>query len=57
MSRGVPWTIDPEAWTIVDGKHYLNYLKSGASFAGDPEPAIESADANWQRLLHEDQRF
>lgn len=53
MARGVLWTIDPEAWAIVEGKLYLSFLRSGiADFAEDPEPIIERADANWERLGH-----
>lgn len=54
MSRGVLWTIDPEAWAIVEGRLYLNYRKAAIEgFVENPGPVIEQADANWQRLQEE----
>lgn len=51
MARGILWTIDPEAWAIVDGKLYLNFRKSGIErFKEDPAPEIEKADAHWKEL-------
>lgn len=51
MANGILWSVDPEAWAIVDGKLYLNYLKSGIErFKKNPEPEIAAADANWERL-------
>lgn len=51
MAAGRLWTIDPEAWAIVDGKLYLNFLQSGiASFVQNPEPMIERADAHWTTI-------
>jgi hypothetical protein len=39
VSRGYTADIDPEAWTIVDGKLYLNYSRKG--------------DGNWPGVLEE----
>ena len=41
--------IDPEAWSIIKGKLYLNYAKSVTSdFEENSDELIEQADANWQ---------
>lgn len=51
MARGVLWTIDPEAWAIVDGRLYLNFRKEGIErFKKNPEPEIRKADAHWEEL-------
>lgn len=51
MALGWKAPIDPEAWTIVDGRLFLNYSKSGSDeFAQDPEPKIADADQNWEVL-------
>jgi YHS domain-containing protein len=40
--------IDPEAWSIVNGKLYLNYSKAAnAVLAEDAPNLIAKADANW----------
>jgi hypothetical protein len=55
MALGRLWTIDPEAWAIVDDRLYLNFRKSGRDeFVEDPEPYIERADANWAKLNQAD---
>lgn len=51
MAQGVRWVVDPQAWAIVDGRLYLNFLKSGRDrLVADPEPYIRKADANWKSL-------
>lgn len=51
VSQGYVHTVDPEAWTIVDGKLYLNYSKSiQAGWRRDRASAIARADANWPKL-------
>ena len=40
--------IDPEAWSVINGKLYLNYAKSVTKdFEKDSEALIAKADANW----------
>jgi hypothetical protein len=52
VSQGYTAGIDPEAWTIVDGKLYLNYDREVQErWAADREANIRSADANWPQLL------
>ncbi len=54
VSQGYTADIDPEAWTIVEGRLYLNYSKSvQARWAADMEARIRQADANWPKLLAE----
>lgn len=44
--------IDPEAWTIVDDRLYLNYSrKIQRRWSQDITGRIARADANWPRLL------
>ncbi len=44
-------TIDPKAWSIRDGKLYLNYSKVvRARWALDKNGNIEAADQNWPGL-------
>ncbi len=44
-------TIDPDAWSIKDGKLYLNYSKLvRARWALDKDGNIEAADKNWPGL-------
>lgn len=43
--------IDPDAWTIVEGKLYLNYSRSvQRRWEGDIPGNISRADANWPRI-------
>ena len=43
---------DPEAWTIHQGKLYLNYNKSVRStWQSNRDPNINKADKNWPELL------
>jgi YHS domain-containing protein len=44
--------VDPEAWTIHDGKLYLNYdTKVRAKWLANRDAFIAQADANWPRLV------
>ena len=48
VSKGYTAKTDPDAWTIVDGKLYLNYNKSIRSrWSLDKTGNIQKADANW----------
>ncbi len=50
-SQGPKATIDPEAFTIVNGKLYLNYNKDvWTKFKEDPAFYIQKADANWPEV-------
>jgi enamine deaminase RidA (YjgF/YER057c/UK114 family) len=41
-------TVDPEAWTIVDGKLYLTHMSQGMDdWRQNPADYIKQADANW----------
>ena len=52
VSRGSTASIDPDAWSIVDGALYLNYsLGVRAQWAGDIPGNIAKGDANWPKLL------
>jgi YHS domain-containing protein len=45
-------SIDPAAWTVVDGRLYLNYSKSvRETWAKDIPGYIRKADGNWPRVL------
>jgi hypothetical protein len=55
VSRGYTASIDPRAWSIVDGRLYLNNsLKVRERWSKDIPGNIERADANWPRLLEEE---
>ena len=46
---------DPEAWTIVEGKLYLNYnLKVKEYWTKDQLMRIEDANRNWQLLKNKE---
>ncbi len=51
MAKGHKAPVDPEAWSIVDGRLYLNY-SAGVSkdFAKDRARNIQAADKNWPTL-------
>ena len=52
VSLGSTADIDPEAWTIVDGKLYLNKSKSiQKTWAQDVPGHIQSANENWPKIL------
>lgn len=45
-------SIDPQAWTVVDGKLYLNYSRSVRDTWSKGIPGyIRKADANWPQVL------
>ncbi len=49
-SQGYPAKTDPLAWTIVDGKLYLNYDKKVRSLWDEKRPEyIQKADSNWKQ--------
>lgn len=52
VSQGYTASIDPDAWTIVDGRLYLNYSKSvQETWSQDVTGNIRKADANWPKVL------
>ena len=52
VSRGYTASIDPEAWSIVDGALYLNYsLGVRAQWSQDIPGNIAKGDGNWPKLL------
>ena len=51
VSEGHTAPIDPEAWTIIDGKLYLNYDKQvREDWKNDTKGRIQKADQNWPKL-------
>lgn len=49
-AKGYPAKIEPDAWSIVEGKLYLNYDKSvKATWDKDQSGYIKSADMNYQK--------
>lgn len=54
MSRGYKVGTDPEAFTIHEGKLYLNYsLAVRATWLKDTAVYVDRADSNWAALEHE----
>lgn len=54
-SRGYLVKIEPEAWSIVDGRLYLNYdLGVRDTWAKDPKGYIAKAQTNWPKLGESD---
>ena len=52
VSQGYTASTDPEAWSIVDGKLYLNYSKSvQQTWEQDIPGNIAAGDANWPKVL------
>lgn len=52
VSRGYKVKVDPEAFTVVNGRLYLNYDKSvRKEWLKDTEAYIRKADANWPGLV------
>lgn len=52
VSKGTTAGIDPRAWTIVDGKLYLNYSKKiQKTWEEDVPGYIAKADANWPGVI------
>ena len=51
LSEGHKAPTDPDAWTIVDGKLYLNYSKDvRTKWRENEKERIEKADKNWPQL-------
>jgi YHS domain-containing protein len=56
-SRGYLVKIEPEAWSIVDGRLYLNYdLDVRKTWLGQAGKRITGANVNWPRLTSRDIR-
>ena len=51
ISQGIALKIDPEAWTIHDGKLYLNKYRVQADWRAHRETLIKAADRHWQRTF------
>jgi YHS domain-containing protein len=52
VANGYAVKIDPQAWSIVDGKLYLNYsLEVRADWKKDVPGYLRKADANWPKVL------
>ena len=52
VSRGYTASIDPDAWSLVDGALYLNYsLGVRDQWSQDIPGNITKGDANWPKLL------
>ena len=52
VSQGYTASTDPDAWSIVDGKLYLNYSKSvQKNWEKDVPGHITSANKNWPKVL------
>jgi YHS domain-containing protein len=51
MSRGYKAPTEPDAWTIVEGKLYLNYnTKVQQTWIGNQKEFIEKANLNWPEI-------
>lgn len=56
-SRGYLVKVEPEAWSIVEGRLYLNYdLGVRETWARRTKTYIARADGNWPRLMAKDIR-
>ena len=52
VAQGYLVKIDPEAWTIFDGRLYLNYDRSiSETWRKDVPGYVHKADGNWPRLI------
>jgi len=52
MSKGFVVSTDPDAWTIVEGKLYLNYtLGVRKTWLKDVPGYVERADDHWQKKI------
>ena len=52
VSKGYTASTDPNAWTVHEGRLYLNYSRSvRALWTARRRSHIESADANWPDVL------
>lgn len=53
VSQGSTAKIEPEAWSIVDGKLYLNYNQNiKATWEANQADFIKKAEANWPKVLN-----
>jgi YHS domain-containing protein len=51
VSQGHAVSIDPEAWSIIDGKLYLNYSKGvQKTWSSDIPGYVDKANRNWPAL-------
>lgn len=51
MASGYKAPIEPDAWTVVDGKLYLNYNQSvRRQWSSDIPGYLRKADANWPSI-------
>jgi len=58
VSQGKIVDIDPEAWTIFEGRLYLNVSKDVRRlWEQDREGYIRKADENWPRMIEEKRRI
>ena len=52
VAKGSTADIDPDAWTVKDGKLYLNYSKTvRLLWRQDIDGNIAKADANWPKIM------
>ncbi len=52
VARNYAVSIDPQAWSIVEGKLYLNYSRSvRETWSKDIPDHVRKADANWPAVL------
>ena len=52
VANGYAVKIDPQAWSVVDGKLYLNYSPAvQADWKKDVPGYIRRAEANWPKVL------
>jgi YHS domain-containing protein len=52
VASGYAVKIEPDAWSVVDGKLYLNYDRSvQKSWQSDVPGYIRKADAHWPKVL------
>jgi len=52
VASGYAVKIEPDAWSVVDGKLYLNYDRSvQKTWQSDVPGHIRKADENWPRVL------
>ena len=50
LTQGVVKVVDPEAWTIVDKKLYLNFSQKGrVKFRQDLQGNIKKSEQNWAK--------
>jgi YHS domain-containing protein len=55
VANGSTADVDPEAWSVIDGKLYLNYnAKIRQQWLDDTAGYIEKADRNWPKLRNSD---